>query len=101
MIEGQHRIYTGSELRNANGTVENSSMNCSIKVSSKSDVYSYGMMNMEMVGGRRNLETEKEPTYRPYMNKVIEMLGGRLEALHIPPNHLLSSLLPQAESSSA
>ncbi|XP_040366868.1 LEAF RUST 10 DISEASE-RESISTANCE LOCUS RECEPTOR-LIKE PROTEIN KINASE-like 2.1 isoform X2 [Rosa chinensis] len=110
------------------------------RVSAKSDVYSYGMMILEMVGGRKNVDTqvshtseiyfpdwvyenleqdsnfgllnavteeEKEiarkmilvglwciqtrPSDRPSMNKVIEMLEGSVEALQIPPKHVISS----------
>ncbi|KAJ4917786.1 G-type lectin S-receptor-like serine/threonine-protein kinase [Raphanus sativus] len=110
-------------------------------VSYKSDVYSYGMVVLEMIGAR-NIETvehsgsnnssmyfpdwiykdfEREeimkifgdhiteedekiarklvlvglwcihtnPTRRPPMIKVIEMLEGTLEALEVPPKHLL------------
>ncbi|WZY96923.1 hypothetical protein YC2023_069252 [Brassica napus] len=110
-------------------------------VSHKSDVYSYGMVVLEMIGAR-NIETvqhsgsnnssmyfpdwiykdfEREqimkifgdhlseeeekiarkmvlvglwciqtnPTRRPAMIKVIEMLEGSLEALEVPPKHLL------------
>ncbi|CDO98415.1 unnamed protein product [Coffea canephora] len=102
--------------------------------SEKSDVYSYGMMLMEMVGGRRNIEVDvsrisridypswvyqrvvldedlelqgiktkeedemarkmllvglwciqKDPSKRPEMSKVIEMLEGSLQALEKPP----------------
>ncbi|KAB1217384.1 hypothetical protein CJ030_MR4G020937 [Morella rubra] len=109
-------------------------------VSHKSDVYSYGMMVLEMVGGRKNidaeadqtseiffphwiykrLELEKElghlgimnetdresarrmiivslwciqtdPSNRPSMRRVIEMLEGTLESLQIPPKPFLSS----------
>uniref|UniRef100_A0A0D3CQ17 non-specific serine/threonine protein kinase n=1 Tax=Brassica oleracea var. oleracea TaxID=109376 RepID=A0A0D3CQ17_BRAOL len=44
-------------------------------VSHKSDVYSYGMVT--------------NPARRPAMIKVIEMLEGSLEALEVPPKHLL------------
>ncbi|CDY33877.1 BnaC06g04760D [Brassica napus] len=44
-------------------------------VSHKSDVYSYGMVT--------------NPTRRPAMIKVIEMLEGSLEALEVPPKHIL------------
>ncbi|XP_021888283.1 LOW QUALITY PROTEIN: LEAF RUST 10 DISEASE-RESISTANCE LOCUS RECEPTOR-LIKE PROTEIN KINASE-like 2.1 [Carica papaya] len=109
-------------------------------VSHKSDVYSYGMMILEMVGGRKNIdamvshtseiyfphwiysqielgkdlrfhgdinaEEEKiakkmiivglwciqtNPFDRPSMTKVVEMLGGTLESLHIPPKPFPSS----------
>ncbi|XVE64031.1 hypothetical protein DITRI_Ditri07aG0068800 [Diplodiscus trichospermus] len=110
-------------------------------VSHKSDVYSYGMMILEMVGGRRNVavgasktseiyfphwiyrqveqgyiepellglmsreETEiarkmilaglwciqTNPTDRPSISKVIEMLDGNIEVLQIPPKPYLSS----------
>ncbi|XP_019168561.1 PREDICTED: LEAF RUST 10 DISEASE-RESISTANCE LOCUS RECEPTOR-LIKE PROTEIN KINASE-like 2.1 isoform X2 [Ipomoea nil] len=118
-------------------------------VSHKSDVYSYGMMILEMVGGRKNVNdnvsrsseinfphwayqrllvdedlklqgvrTEEEeeiakkmiligfwciqtdPSDRPSMNKVIEMLIGSLEKLEIPPKPFLySSSQSQSESS--
>ncbi|THG11567.1 hypothetical protein TEA_016218 [Camellia sinensis var. sinensis] len=106
------------------------------RVSHKSDVYSYGMIVLEMVHGRENIgkstehtsdfyfphliykklecdgdiglhgiefeEDEKvarkmilvslcfiqaNPSDRPAINKVIEMLEGNLESLQIPPNH--------------
>ncbi|GMN18884.1 hypothetical protein TIFTF001_042772 [Ficus carica] len=104
-------------------------------VSSKSDVYSYGMMILEMVGGRKNIKVgvsrtseiyfpdwiykhlklgsnlplweditneeneiarklimvglwciQNKQSDRPSMSKVIEMMEGSFEALHIPPN---------------
>ena len=110
------------------------------EVSHKSDVYSYGMMILEMVGGRRNLNVRAEntseiyfphwihkrlelsedlglkkinnendklnvrkmivvslwciqndPSKRPTMSKVIEMLEGTIDSLQIPPMPLLSS----------
>ncbi|KAL5571291.1 hypothetical protein UlMin_020888 [Ulmus minor] len=109
-------------------------------VSHKSDVYSYGMLALEMVGGRKNFdstvsrtseiyypnriykdmelgnqasilavtaEEEKEiirkmvlvsfwciqtnPSDRPSMSKVVEMLEGSLESLEIPPKPYLFS----------
>ncbi|KAL0380794.1 UNVERIFIED_CONTAM: Rust resistance kinase Lr10 [Sesamum angustifolium] len=114
------------------------------EVSHKSDVYSYGMMVLEIAGGRKNvdpadvdcssevyfpnyiykqLEMEAErgghpdgimneaesqsalrkliivglwciqtdPKYRPSMNKVLEMLEGKVEYLQLPPKPYLSS----------
>ena len=110
------------------------------QVSHKSDVYSYGMMVLEMVGGKQNVngtvdhtsetyfphwiykhlerqedlglegienkeETEitrkmivvglwciqTNPSHRPCMSKVIEMLEGSIEALQTPPKPFLSS----------
>ncbi|RWR72235.1 LEAF RUST 10 DISEASE-RESISTANCE LOCUS RECEPTOR-LIKE PROTEIN KINASE-like protein 2.1 [Cinnamomum micranthum f. kanehirae] len=109
-------------------------------VSHKSDVYSYGMMVLEMVGGRKNIdagventseiyfphwiynhialenssaligivEEEKkeivrkmvfvglwciqiDPTNRPSMSKVVEMLEGSVKSLEMPPKPFLSS----------
>ncbi|XP_062110075.1 receptor-like kinase TMK2 isoform X2 [Humulus lupulus] len=109
-------------------------------VSYKSDVYSYGMMVLEIVGGRKNvnvrvdnsceiyfphwvynrLELDEEfslkritneedrvkvrkmiimslwciqtdPSTRPTMSKVIEMLEGSADSLQIPPKPFLSS----------
>ncbi|KAL5571284.1 hypothetical protein UlMin_020881 [Ulmus minor] len=109
-------------------------------VSHKSDVYSYGMLALEMVGGRKNFdstvsrtseiyypnriykdlelgneasilgvtaEEEKEiirkmvlvsfwciqtnPSDRPSMSKVVEMLEGSLESSEIPPEPCLFS----------
>ncbi|KAB2611866.1 receptor-like protein kinase [Pyrus ussuriensis x Pyrus communis] len=110
------------------------------KVSHKSDVYSYGMMLSEIVGGRRNIDTEVEntseiyfphwiyqrlkrdeelglqsvtneedkvrarkmiivslwciqtdPSNRPAMKEVIDMLEGSVDSLQIPPKPYLSS----------
>ncbi|KAM0957370.1 hypothetical protein ACFX1T_025477 [Malus domestica] len=110
------------------------------KVSHKSDVYSYGMMLSEMVGGRRNIDAEVEntseiyfphwiyqrlerdeelglqsvtneedkvrarkmiivslwciqtdPSNRPAMKEVIDMLEGSVDSLQIPPKPYLSS----------
>ncbi|PON78671.1 GPCR kinase [Parasponia andersonii] len=120
-------------------------------VSHKSDVYSYGMMILEMVGGRRNINVrvdntseiyfphwiyrrlvldeelglkrvtneedrvkvkkmilvslwciQTDPSNRPAMGRVIEMLEGSLDSLEIPPKPFLSSPSrppPQPESS--
>ncbi|KAI8539050.1 hypothetical protein RHMOL_Rhmol09G0151100 [Rhododendron molle] len=111
-------------------------------VSHKSDMYSYGMMVLEMVGGRKNISVEvdhtseiyfphwvykrleldeelglhdimdgeanagarkmiivglwciqTDPSNRPSMSRVVEMLEGRTEPLQIPPS--LIYLLPQ------
>ncbi|RWR82068.1 LEAF RUST 10 DISEASE-RESISTANCE LOCUS RECEPTOR-LIKE PROTEIN KINASE-like protein 2.1 isoform X3 [Cinnamomum micranthum f. kanehirae] len=109
-------------------------------VSHKSDVYSYGMMVLEMIGGRKNIDAKVEktseiyfphwvykhielkeslgflgfcteaeedigrkmvlvglwciqtdPTNRPSMTKVVEMLEGSLGSLEMPPKPYLSS----------
>ncbi|GMN66369.1 hypothetical protein TIFTF001_035435 [Ficus carica] len=85
-------------------------------VSSKSDVYSYGMMILEMVGGRKNTKVglwedttseenkmarkmilvglwciQTKPSDRPSMSRVIDMLQESLEALHLPPNPFMFS----------
>ncbi|CAL5210013.1 unnamed protein product [Lathyrus oleraceus] len=109
-------------------------------VSHKSDVYSYGMMVLEMVGRRKNIKVEVDcsselyfphwiykrlelnqdlglncikneideemirkmtvvslwciqtnPSNRPSMHKVVEMLEGSLQVLEIPPKPFLSS----------
>ncbi|KAL5070535.1 hypothetical protein RYX36_021422 [Vicia faba] len=110
-------------------------------VSHKSDVYSYGMMVLEMVGGKqknsmddversseiyfphwiyKRLELNQEfrlqsnnnefdkhrvrkmiivslwciqtdPSHRPEMSKVVDMMEGSLESLQIPPKPFLSS----------
>ncbi|KAF3444286.1 hypothetical protein FNV43_RR13976 [Rhamnella rubrinervis] len=109
-------------------------------VSHKSDVYSYGMLVLEMVGGRKNIdplvshtseiyfpysiyedvelgndlrvlgvttEEEKEisrkmvlvsfwciqtnPSDRPPMSKVVDMLEGSLQSVQIPPKPFLFS----------
>ncbi|XP_048328945.1 LEAF RUST 10 DISEASE-RESISTANCE LOCUS RECEPTOR-LIKE PROTEIN KINASE-like 2.4 isoform X2 [Ziziphus jujuba] len=120
-------------------------------VSHKSDVYSYGMMILEMVGGRKNIKVgvsntseiyfphwiyknleqgtvlgllhgvvtaeedeiarkmvlvglwciQTNPLDRPSMKKVIEMLEGSLEALHIPPKPFLSPSKSPEEFSDA
>ncbi|GAU14798.1 hypothetical protein TSUD_50100 [Trifolium subterraneum] len=107
-------------------------------VSHKSDVYSYGMMVLEMVGQKKNIKVEvdcsselyfphwiykrlelnqdlglrcikneidevlvrkmtmvslwciqTDPTHRPAMHKVVEMLEGSLQVLEIPPKPFL------------
>ena len=107
-------------------------------VSHKSDVYSYGMLVLEMVGGRKNFDNgvsnssekyypdwiykdlelgmggrtygvmtveeqettrkmilvslwciQMNPSDRPSMNKVVEMLEGTLHSLQIPPKPFL------------
>ncbi|KAM3269586.1 LEAF RUST 10 DISEASE-RESISTANCE LOCUS RECEPTOR-LIKE PROTEIN KINASE-like 2.1 [Capsicum chacoense] len=118
-------------------------------VSHKSDVYSYGMMVLEMVGGRKNVdagadrtseiyfphwlyrrieqdeelqligimnEEEKEyakkmvmvslcciqtdPSNRPSMTKVVDMLEGNLDSMQIPPKpYLYSSSRTEVDSS--
>ncbi|XP_062110042.1 rust resistance kinase Lr10-like [Humulus lupulus] len=118
-------------------------------VSHKSDVYSYGMMVLEMVGGRKNVNIrvdnsselyfpqwiykrlelkelglkriiseednaksrkmimtslwciQTNPSSRPTMSRVIEMLEGSLASLKIPPKPFLSSppRSPPSESS--
>ena len=109
-------------------------------VSHKSDVYSYGMMILEMVGGKKDIDVgisdtseiyfphwiykrleqyndlgfpinmtieetsmvrkmilvglwciQTNPSDRPSMSKVIEMLEGNIEALQIPPKPFFSS----------
>ncbi|KAH7841122.1 hypothetical protein Vadar_025841 [Vaccinium darrowii] len=109
-------------------------------VSHKSDVYSYGMMILEMVGGRKNISVEvdraseiyfphwiyqrldlgeelglhgivddesnvsarkmiivglwciqTDPSHRPSMSRVVEMLEGIAESLQIPPKPFLYS----------
>ncbi|KAK8512898.1 hypothetical protein V6N12_030307 [Hibiscus sabdariffa] len=110
------------------------------RVSHKSDVYSYGMMILEMVGGRKNINVEvdrtseiyfpdyiysrielegevglegirnedeqekarkmiivslwciqTDPSNRPSMSRVVEMLEGNIGSLTIPPKPFLSS----------
>ncbi|KAJ6891086.1 LEAF RUST 10 DISEASE-RESISTANCE LOCUS RECEPTOR-LIKE PROTEIN KINASE-like 2.1 isoform X3 [Populus alba x Populus x berolinensis] len=109
-------------------------------VSHKSDVYSYGMLVLEMIGGRKNFRVgidntseiyfphwiykhleigeelelrgagneveeqnarkmilaslwciQTDPSNRPPMSRVVEMLQGSLESLPIPPKPYLSS----------
>ncbi|KAL7260480.1 hypothetical protein ACSBR1_006197 [Camellia fascicularis] len=109
-------------------------------VSHKSDVYSYGMLILEMVGGRKAIDVgvdqstelyfpewiykrlelneelglhdnvndeanesarkmiivglwciQTDPSHRPSMSRVVEMLEGSLESLQIPPKPFLSS----------
>ncbi|XP_058206154.1 rust resistance kinase Lr10-like [Rhododendron vialii] len=114
-------------------------------VSHKADIYSYGMLLMEMAGKRRNWNlsanssqiffpswvyeqfaegkniqieetTEEEsemvkkmmlvalrciqmqPSDRPSMHKVVEMLEGNIELLHTPPKPFLYSQAMQAEN---
>ncbi|KAM3692973.1 hypothetical protein ACJW31_08G129700 [Castanea mollissima] len=78
------------------------------EISHKSDVYSYGMMVLEMVGGRKNVDEGDEerarkmiivslwciqtnPSNRPSMSRVVEMLEGSLNSLQIPPKPFLFS----------
>nr|XP_023889764.1 rust resistance kinase Lr10-like [Quercus suber] len=110
------------------------------EISHKSDVYSYGMMVLEMVGGQRNVDVsvdfsseiyfphwiykhlelneelgllgllkegdedsarkmiivslwciQTNPSNRPSMSKVLEMLEGSLNSLQIPPKPFLFS----------
>ncbi|XP_059650611.1 PR5-like receptor kinase [Cornus florida] len=118
-------------------------------ISHKSNVYSYGMMVLEMVGGRKNIDVgvdhtseiyfphwiynrveldedlglhgimneeenerakkmiivglwciQTDPSNRPSINKVMEMLEGSLDSLQIPPKPFLSSPpRPPADSS--
>ncbi|XP_010441031.1 PREDICTED: probable receptor-like protein kinase At5g39030 [Camelina sativa] len=123
------------------------------RVSHKSDVYSYGMLILDMIGARnkeivesidpdasstyfpdwiyKDLEDgeqtwvfgdeitkeEKEtakkmivvglwciqpcPSDRPPMNKVVEMMEGRLDALEIPPKpsmHISAEVIPESSS---
>ncbi|KAJ4974077.1 hypothetical protein NE237_007251 [Protea cynaroides] len=134
-------IISMVDARGTNGYIAPEIFSRSIGgVSHKSDVYSYGMMLLEMVGGRKNLdvgvdhtseiyfpywiynhigegehlqldmverEEEEEiarkmvlvglwciqldPTNRPSMNRVVDMLEGNLESLPIPPKPFLSS----------
>ncbi|XP_019160153.1 PREDICTED: LEAF RUST 10 DISEASE-RESISTANCE LOCUS RECEPTOR-LIKE PROTEIN KINASE-like 2.8 isoform X1 [Ipomoea nil] len=119
-------------------------------VSHKSDVYSYGMMVLEMVGGRRNVDVgvsrnskiyfphwiysrlilddelgligvmneeenecarkmvivslwciQTDPSTRPSMSKVVEMLEGNLENLQIPPQPYLYSPATSEEQHSS
>jgi serine/threonine protein kinase len=109
-------------------------------VSHKSDVYSYGMLVLEMIGGRKNFRVgvdntseiyfphwiyrrleigeelqlrgagneveeqnarkmilaslwciQTDPSNRPPMSRVVDMLQGSLESLPIPPKPYLSS----------
>ncbi|KAM4084395.1 hypothetical protein ACB094_08G128900 [Castanea mollissima] len=109
-------------------------------ISHKSDVYSYGMMVLEMVGGRKNVDVtvgfssqiyfphwiykhlelndelgllhlskegdeesarkmiivslwciQTDPSNRPSMTRVVEMLEGSLNSLQIPPKPFLFS----------
>ncbi|KAI3987532.1 hypothetical protein MKX01_003218, partial [Papaver californicum] len=96
-------------------------------ISHKCDVYSYRMMVLEMVGGRKNVDVQVEldnssqlyfphwiyyhdivglwciqtnPLSRPSMSKVLEMLEGSIESLKLPPKSFLSSPPPRLTSSS-
>ncbi|XP_031277574.1 LEAF RUST 10 DISEASE-RESISTANCE LOCUS RECEPTOR-LIKE PROTEIN KINASE-like 2.4 [Pistacia vera] len=134
-------IVSMLEARGPIGHIASGVFNKNVEeVLQKSDVYSYRMMILEMVGGRKNkdvgvvhtsetyflhwiykhVEKGKElkwhgvnsseeneiakkmiivglwciqtrPSDRPSMNKVVEMLQGSVEALHIPPEPFLSS----------
>uniref|UniRef100_A0A6N2MN21 Protein kinase domain-containing protein n=1 Tax=Salix viminalis TaxID=40686 RepID=A0A6N2MN21_SALVM len=69
-------------------------------VSYKADVYSFGMLLMEMVGRRKNLnalaiEFEPNPIDRPSMHNVVQMLVADMESLQMPPKPFL---VPQQTS---
>ncbi|XP_031121588.1 PR5-like receptor kinase [Ipomoea triloba] len=119
-------------------------------VSHKSDVYSYGMVVLEMVGGRRNVDNgvsrnskiyfphwiytrlvlddelglngvtneeenecarkmiivslwciQTDPSTRPSMSRVVEMLEGKVEDLPIPPKPYLYSSTESEEQHSS
>lgn len=115
-------------------------------VTRKADVYSYGMMVLEMVGGRRNSDQQVEntsevyfphwiydhldnihelkidgisynmeevtkkmvlvalwciqanPSYRPSISKVVEMLEGTMDDLQMPPKQYICSPHPSYSS---
>jgi len=53
-------------------------------VSTKSDVYSYGMMLLEMVGGRKNLTEDTENSSQQYFpNWVHDRLVKDLQSLEV------------------
>uniref|UniRef100_J3KW88 Protein kinase domain-containing protein n=1 Tax=Oryza brachyantha TaxID=4533 RepID=J3KW88_ORYBR len=91
-------------------------------VSTKSDVYSYGMMLLEMVGGRKNVKQMVEnssekyfpdwiydhfalddglqacevtvvPMHRPTMTQVLDMFERGLDELEMPPKQNFCELL--------
>ncbi|KAG7980294.1 hypothetical protein I3843_05G175700 [Carya illinoinensis] len=81
-------------------------------ISYKANVYSFGMLLMDMMGKRKNLNAivdqssqyfptcvyeEMKPNDRPSMIKVVEMLKGGIESLQIPPKPFLSSPERQPE----
>ncbi|KAG2667473.1 hypothetical protein I3760_15G116900 [Carya illinoinensis] len=120
------------------------------RISHKSDVYSYGMMILEMIGAKNNIDVETDhtsetyfphwiyrhleldkelwmqgiineedeqnikkmlivglcciqtdPSNRPTMSRVVDMLEGSLDSLQIPPKPFLSSpSRPLGDSSS-
>lgn len=53
-------------------------------ISTKSDVYSYGMVLLELVGGRRNfmteVDTESQQVHKSYFPKIVKekMMEGKL-----------------------
>ncbi|KAI3761029.1 hypothetical protein L1987_51434 [Smallanthus sonchifolius] len=77
--------------------------------SHKSDVYSYGMMVLEMTGARKHnnarrtstseeyfpdwiyKQVETDPSDRPSITKVVEMLEGSFQSLQVPPKRFESS----------
>ncbi|KAE8718785.1 hypothetical protein F3Y22_tig00109987pilonHSYRG00013 [Hibiscus syriacus] len=54
-------------------------------VSEKSDIYSYGMVLLKMIGGQRNVNFIGNGTDRPSMAQVAEMLEGRV-VVEEPPD---------------
>ncbi|KAG6767690.1 hypothetical protein POTOM_028904 [Populus tomentosa] len=78
-------------------------------VSYKADVYSFGMLLMEMVGRRKNLNAladhssqmyfpswiYDQPIDRPSMHRVVQMLQADIESLQMPPKPFL---VPQQTS---
>uniref|UniRef100_A0A7N2LL25 Protein kinase domain-containing protein n=1 Tax=Quercus lobata TaxID=97700 RepID=A0A7N2LL25_QUELO len=61
-------------------------------VSHKLDVFSFGMLLLEIVARRKNIDTTVEntsqwyPVNRPSMKVVVQMLEGEGDDLKIPPN---------------
>ncbi|ERN02479.1 hypothetical protein AMTR_s00213p00035250 [Amborella trichopoda] len=78
-------------------------------VSHKSDAYSFGMLLLEMVGGRKNFDQQATNSSEAYfpdwtnaadrlsMMKVVEMLDGNSQTLVLPPKPSFSS--PKRRSS--
>ncbi|KAK3442717.1 hypothetical protein EUGRSUZ_B02979 [Eucalyptus grandis] len=61
------------------------------RMTQKSDVYTFGMIVLEMVGGRKNIVTRTTTSIRPTTSEVVDILKGNVDCLPVPPKPHLSS----------